>query len=297
MCPYRLFPGAVQPHLAHRMQTIKAGSSSRVIVHCGLSLDLSTPLKYVKGVGPARAAILESKGLLSVEDLLAYAPFRYEDRSNVKTIAQLAPGEMATVMVEVKSAHLAGFRRRNLGLFEAEFTDGSGGKLISKWFHGGYLADRLTPGLKIALFGKIELDSYTGDLQIMHPEFEILSNEDGEGDAGLHTGRVVPIYEAAGKITTRIFRVLLHQVLQSLEAFDDPLPQAILNRMKLPDRLTAIRNIHFPSQDEDLRLLNAFRSPSQFRLIFEEFFWLECGLSLKRAKARLQPGVSFELND
>ncbi|MGI8746681.1 MAG: ATP-dependent DNA helicase RecG [Bryobacteraceae bacterium] len=262
-----------------------------------MSLDLSTPLKYVKGVGPARAAILEAKGLVTVEDLLSYAPFRYEDRGNVKTIAQLAPGEMATVMAEVQSAQLAGFRRKNLGLFQAVFTDGSGGKLVSKWFHGGYLADRFTPGLKVALFGKVELDSYTGDLQIMHPEFEVLSSEDGEADAGLHTGRVVPIYEAAGKITTRIFRGLLHGILESLDPVDDPLPQTIRHRLKFPDRFAAIRNIHFPSQDEDLRLLNAFRSPSQFRLIFEEFFWLECGLSLKKAKARVQPGISFELND
>ena len=65
-------------------------------------LDTSTPLKYVKGVGPARAEMLEAKGLVTVEDFLAYAPFRYEDRTNVKTIAQLAPGEMATVIAEVK---------------------------------------------------------------------------------------------------------------------------------------------------------------------------------------------------
>ena len=88
-------------------------------------MDTSTPLKYVKGVGPARAEMLEAKGLVTVEDLLAYAPFRYEDRSNVKTIAQLAPGEMATVIAEVQSAHLRGFRRRNLGLFEAIFKDTS----------------------------------------------------------------------------------------------------------------------------------------------------------------------------
>jgi ATP-dependent DNA helicase RecG len=250
----------------------------------------------VKGVGPARAAILETKGLSTVEDLLAYAPFRYEDRSNVKPIAQLAPGEMATVIVEVKSSQLAGFRRKSLGLFEAVFTDGSGGKLVCKWFHGGYLADRFTPGQKVALFGKVELDSYTGNLQIMHPEVEDLST-DAEGDAALHTGRVVPIYEAAGKITTRVFRVLLNRVIDSLEPIDDPLPETILKRLKLPDRWTAIRNIHFPPQDEDLRLLNAFRSPSQFRLIFEEFFWLECGLCLKRAKARVQPGIAFDLND
>jgi len=240
--------------------------------------------------------MLETKGLLTVEDLLAYVPFRYEDRSNVKTIAELAPGEMATVVAEVKSAHLAGFRRRSLGLFEAVFTDASRQKLLCKWFHGAYLEDRLKPGMHLALYGKVELDSYTGQLTIMHPEFESLSGEE-DGDAALHTGRVVPIYEAAGKITTRVFRNVVHRVLESLAPIHDPLPEEIRARLKLPDRATSIRQTHFPPQDSDLRLLNAFRSPQQFRLIFEEFFWLECGLSLKRAKSRLEPGISFELTD
>ena len=89
--------------------------------------------------------MLETKGLRTVEDLLHYPPFRYEDRSNVKSIAQLAPGEMATVIAEVRSAKLSGFKRKNLGLFEAEFTDASRAVLLAKWFHGGYLADRLVP--------------------------------------------------------------------------------------------------------------------------------------------------------
>ena len=103
-------------------------------------MDLSTSVTYLKGVGPARAAMLEAKGLVTVEDLLSYVPFRYEDRSNTKTIAQLAPGEMATVVAEVRSAHVAGFRRRNLGLFEASFTDTSRAVLKAKWFHAEYLA-------------------------------------------------------------------------------------------------------------------------------------------------------------
>ena len=77
-------------------------------------MDLATPLTYVKGIGPARAALLEGKGLSTVEDLLGYVPFRYEDRSNMKTIAQLAPGEMATVVASVSSAKLSGFRRRSI---------------------------------------------------------------------------------------------------------------------------------------------------------------------------------------
>src|SRR5579883_1828186 len=240
---------------------------------------------YVKGVGPARAAMLEAKGLRTVEDLLLYAPFRYEDRSNVKTIRELAPGEMATVIAEVRSTKVSGFQRRNLGLFTATFTDASKAVLNGKWFHGGYLADVFTPGQKVALFGKIEFDAYSGNLSMMHPEYEILSGEE-DGDASLHTGRVVPIYEAAQKITTRIFRVLLSRILESVEPVPDALPATIVSKMKLPDRWSALKELHFPPPDSDLRLLNAFRSPAQFRLIFEEFFWLESGLQLKRAKAR-----------
>ena len=251
---------------------------------------------YVKGVGPARAAMLEAKGLKTVEDLLSYAPFRYEDRSNVKQISKLAPGEMATVLAEVRTTRLSGFRRRGLGMFEATFTDSSGGILTGKWFHGAYLNDVLAPGQKIALFGKVEYDSYSRGLSMMHPEFEILTGDD-DGDASLHTGRVVPVYEAAGKVNTRVLRTLVHRILESLPAQPDPLPAHILHQMKLPDRWSAIRGLHFPPPDSDLRLLNAFRSPAQFRLIFEEFFWLECGLELKRARARLDPGIGFQLND
>jgi ATP-dependent DNA helicase RecG len=241
--------------------------------------------------------MLETKGLVTVEDLLAYAPFRYEDRTNIKTIAQLAPGEMATVVAEVQSAHLRSFRRRNLGLFEAIFKDASKQRLLTKWFHGGYLVDRFLPGVRAALYGKVELDNYTGDLLMMHPEFEILTSDDSDGDAALHTGRVVPVYEAAGKVTTRAFRSLVHRVLESIPPLDDDLPAALRERLKLPDRWTATRSLHFPPPGADLRLLNNYRTPAQWRLIFEEFFWLECGLSLKRAKARLQSGISFELNE
>ncbi|MCW5982582.1 MAG: ATP-dependent DNA helicase RecG [Bryobacteraceae bacterium] len=259
-------------------------------------MDLSTPLVYVKGVGPPRAAALESKGLRTVEDLIAYAPFRYEDRTNLKPISRLAPGEMATVIAEVRTTRLGGFQRRRLGLFEATFADGSNAVLLGKWFHGEYLARVLEPGQRIALFGKVEHDAYSGDLLMLHPEFEILdSGEDAE--SSLHIGRIVPIYEAAGKITTRAFRTLVNRVLESLAAPGDPLPESILRRLSLPGFWQAVRELHFPPAGADLRTLNASRSPAHFRLIFDEFFWLECGLTLKRAKARVREGISFELND
>ena len=258
-------------------------------------MDLSTPLVYVKGVGPARAALLEAKGLKTVEDILTYAPFRYEDRSNVKLIRDLAPGEMAAVLAEVRSARVSGFRRRNLGMFEAAFTDASRAVLAAKWFHGAYLADVLQPGMKVALYGKVEFDSYSHGLTIMHPEFEIIAGDE-DGDISLHTGRIVPVYEAAGKISARVFRGLIYRVLNSIAPVDDPLPHHIRKQFNLPERWAAIRALHFPPPESDLRLLNSFRSPAQWRLIFEEFFWLECGLELKRAKSRLYPGIVMQPN-
>ena len=260
-------------------------------------MDLNTPLTFVKGIGPARAAMLEAKGLVTVEDLLAYVPFRYEDRSNMKTVGQLAPGEMATVIAEVRSVKMSGFKRRNLGMFEARFTDASRAILVGKWFHGGYLANVLAEGMKVALYGKVEFDSYAGEITMLHPEFEILAGDDDDGEGSLHVGRVVPVYEAVAKMTTRLLRSITHRVLESLAPEEDCLPEHIRRQLKMPDRWTALRDTHFPPPDCDLRLLNAFRSPAQFRLIFEEFFWLECGVALKRGKARTLPGIAFELND
>jgi ATP-dependent DNA helicase RecG len=241
--------------------------------------------------------MLEAKGLSTVEDLLAYVPFRYEDRSNVKAVNELAPGEMATVIAEVRSASLSGFKRRNLGLFEASFTDRSRGILVGKWFHGGYLANVFAPGQKVALYGKVEFDSYAGQITMLHPEYEILTDDDDAVEAALHLGRVVPVYEAVAKISTRVLRAMVHRILESLPPVEDQLPEEVRLRLKLPDRWTAIKETHFPPQETDMRLLNAFRSQAQFRLIFEEFFWLECGVALKRSKARTMPGISFELTD
>ena len=246
--------------------------------------------------------MLAAKGLDTVEDLLHYFPFRYEDRSNLKTISQLAPGELATVIAEVRSAKVSGFRRRNLGLFEAEFTDpppstGKTAILRGKWFHGAYLADRLTPGTRVALFGKIEFDSWRGDLQMMHPETEFLSGDDEDGDSAIHLGRIVPVYEAAGKISPRVMRVLLHRILQEIPELEDRLPETVRTQLRFPSRTEAMREAHFPSMGTPIRILNDFRSAAQFRLIFEEFFWLECGLEIKRRRAQAMPGIEFALTD
>ena len=240
--------------------------------------------------------MLSAKGLEIVLDLLYYAPFRYEDRRNLKLISQLAPGEKAAVMAQVDSAKLTTFRRRGPAIFEATLRDGGLGRLHARWFHGERFADSLTEGVRLALFGKVELDRASGGLTMVQPEIEILGRDDEE-DETLHTGRIVAVYEAAGKVSTRIFRTLLDRILKQATMPEDAMPESVRAAAKLMPLGEAIRELHSPPQDADLRLLNEFRSPAQYRLIFDEFFWLECGLALKKSKARMASGIAFTVTE
>ena len=240
--------------------------------------------------------MLAAKGLLTVNDLLYYAPFRYEDRRNVKTIAELAPGEKAAVVARISSARLSGYRRRGPGLFEATLQDGSGRSLQARWFHGEHYATSLLPETRLALFGKVELDHVRGDRLMIQPEIEILSDSEDE-DEILHTGRIVAVYEAAGKVSARVFRMLINRVLKDIEMPEDPLPPSVLARTALPGLGTAIEEVHSPPPEADIRLLNEFRTPAQVRFIFDEFFWLECGLTLKKSKAKSADGIAFTVTE
>ncbi len=259
-------------------------------------MDLATPLQYVKGIGPARAEMLAAKDLSTVADLLYYAPFRYEDRRNIKSIAELAPGEKAVVLARVSAGKLSRYRRNGPALFEATLHDGSGANLQARWFHGERFQDTLVSGTRLALFGKVELDRSHGNRLMIQPEIEILSADD-EGEETLHSGRIVPVYEAAAKISTRVFRTLIDRILKDAPMPEDALPESVRTHLALPDLASAIHHLHFPPHDADLRLLNEFRTPAQVRLIFDEFFWLECGLALKKGKAKAAAGIPFIVTD
>lgn len=246
-------------------------------------------MQFVKGIGETRAGMLRSRGLETVLDLLYHLPFRYEDRRQIKEVRDLVPGEKVTVLARVERGSASRVRKGALGLFEATLSDGRG-TLEARWFNNNRLADVLVPGVRVALFGKVEAEWRKRPLMVQ-PEFEIL--HENEEDESLHTGRVVPIYEAIVKISTRIFRTLFHRILQEVELPADPLPEDIRKRLALPALASALREVHEPPQDAKLELLNEFRSPAQFRLIFDEFFWLECGLALKRTKARKFEGIPF----
>ena len=258
-------------------------------------MDISTPITYLKGVGPQRGKVLESKGIFTIEDLLYYMPFRYEDRSNVKPIAELAPGETATVVGTVTATELFRPRHSRLRVFELSVRDGSGIVLVGKWFRGGYLESIFERGQKVALYGKVEYDERSREVIIVHPEYEVFREDDPE--AALHLGRIVPVYRAIGKVSARAIRSLTARALDLVEETADPLPLHIRKRLGLPERFRSLRDTHFPPPESDMRALTSFRESAQWRLIFEEFFYLECGLALKRHKAQSVKGIAFDLND
>ena len=269
-------------------------------------LTLATEVKYIKGVGPERARILETKRIVTVEDLLYYIPRRYEDRTHPRTLDQVQPGETATVVAEVRGARAYEPRRRRQSVFEAVLAEGSH-RLRCRWFNSDYLKQIITAGQVLAVHGRVEADRYGKHLQMMHPQYEVVAG-DGEGESAgpslptgpsLEVGRIVPIYETAGsgRLNSRFFRRLIYTVMDQLGAVEDPLPAAVREPLGLPHRWEALAKVHFPDPGADLVALGRFRSPWQFRLIFEEFFFLETGTALKRRKARQAPGVQFQLND
>jgi len=268
-------------------------------------LDLSTEVKFVKGVGPRVAEGLAQKNIFTVEDLLYYLPFRYEDRLNPRGIAELRPGEMAAVIAEVRNS--AVFRTRRMPIFE--LVAGQGRSTIKCiWFHGEYLRDRFKPGQMVALYGKVEQDWKGRGLQIAQPQVEILDDgqdkdlsTDGAGAIeSLEVGRIVPIYESAsgGKLNSRWFRRIIHGALSNLsEQIPDGLPSALCRRLQLMDRRSAFHQVHFPEAGSAFLELQEQRTPAHRRLIFEELFFLQVGMELKRRRLRQRVGISFELTD
>ena len=268
-------------------------------------LELSTQVQYVKGIGPRTAETLAAKAITTVEDLLYYLPFRYEDRLNPRGIAELRPGEMASVVAEVRTSGL--FRTRAGPMFQ--LTVGQGRQVLKcLWFHGSYLKDRFQPGQLLALYGKVEESRFgRRELQIIQPQFEILHDpqeQAEDADASkfktLEIGRIVPIYETAGngKLTAKYFRRVIHGALENLTTeIPDAIPAVIRGRLDLMDRRTAFWKAHWPEEGESFTRLQNARTPAHIRLIFEELFFLELGLELKRRKARAQAGIPFRVDD
>jgi ATP-dependent DNA helicase RecG len=251
---------------------------------------LSTPLQFLKGVGPRRAADFERAGLITIEDLLYRFPIRYEDRSRLQPIATLKPGQPASIIGRVLSCGLRSTRRPGFKIFEAAIGDASGA-LRATWLNQPFLRDVFATGQHVVFYGQVEMRGH-GGLQLTNPQYEIL-DEDGDAAGGtpgphstVHTGRIVPVYEKTGTVTPKMQRRLVYDVLQRLPAeLPEHLPEDIRLRLGLPTRYAALFATHFPPDDAPLDALNRFATAAQQRLIFEEAFLFQMGVFARRHSA------------
>jgi ATP-dependent DNA helicase RecG len=252
-----------------------------------MPVELSMAVQYVKGVGPYRAGLLGQVGIETVEDLLKYKPLRYEDRTHFSEISSLRPDQEVVVQGKVLMAGGYSTPRKGLQIFEMLLKDETGAVSV-KFFNQPYLKKVLKEGMEAILFGVPKYDSYSSGLVFQNPEFEIIS---GKTDPMIHTGRIVPIYTRVGKLTTRVLRQIIYNLLPLLDQdIRDPLPEELLKRWKFPGLLEALSLLHFPqtpegkSPEELIRELNENRTPVQQRFVFEEFFLFQVGLCLIKRK-------------
>ncbi|MFZ3201981.1 MAG: ATP-dependent DNA helicase RecG [Candidatus Acidiferrales bacterium] len=260
---------------------------------------LNNPVKYLRGVGPQRAAFLEERGIATVGDLLSYLPFRYEDRIRFTPIVEMVPGQTHTVLAEVAGAGgTVRFTRGRGPVFHVTVRDGSG-VLHARFFHGAYLEGRLKEKQRLVLHGKAEIDPYRpGRLEMVNPQIELVGSGENASADSTEVGRIVPVYEALGGISSRMLRRIIYGVLSDFDdAVPDPLPENIRERYRLPTRREALLYAHFPPKNENLDLLNDFRSSAQIRLIFEEFFYYQLALALRRPREHRLPGIAMRIRE
>jgi ATP-dependent DNA helicase RecG len=256
---------------------------------------LATPLQFLKGVGPRRAADLARVGLHTIEDLLFRFPLRYEDRSRMLPIASVRPGSRASITGKIVHTALRTTRRPGFKIFEAIVSDESGSILVN-WLNQPYLRDVFKAGQRVVLYGAAEMRGH-GGLQFTNPDHEVLDDE--EGGETIHTGRIVPVYEKAGTVTPKIQRRFVHDALLKLTPdLVDPVPESLRVRQGYPSRYAALHGTHFPPADANVDELNRFATVAQRRLIFEEAFLFQMGVMARRRAAVAEPKAgSIVVND
>jgi len=257
-------------------------------------MDLHAPVQYVKGIGPQKAEALGRIGVRSAEDLLLHLPMRYEDRRSFARVADLRPGLRVSVSGEIAAAGLR--RARRLTIYEVRLDDGSG-RLKVVFFNQPYLRETLARGRRVVFYGLVEKDAFASRLLVMRsPQYELV---EGDGHGGIHTGRLVPVYEKLGPLTVKpLRRVLAHLAEQVPTDLPDPLPPDLRGRLTVIGRGEALRRVHLPGEGDALDLLNRFRSPAHVRLILEELLLFQIGLALRRRGVRAERKRSaFEVRD
>ena len=265
-----------------------------------LTLDLSSPLSALKGVGPAGARTLSSAGLDSVGDLLFTLPHRYEDRSNPRAIGTLRePGEVVTIGGRLLHLRERRARNRRLRLVEAVVDDGTGAVPVV-WFNQPYLAGTLSAGGRVWLHGPLRPARAGFGLQLVGPEWEI---EDEDTDP-IHLGRIVPMYRRQGSWSGRRLRSLVARALAALETVDDRVGPWLPSDLALPSLGEALRALHFPPPPTDATGLDPLldslarrTTAAHRRLALDELLALGVVLEQERARRRSRRALACRIDE
>ena len=260
--------------------------------------NLATPLQFIKGAGPKLAEALSRKGLNTAEDALYLLPNRYEDRRELRTVARLRPGYIEVFHAEVLSADAVATRggRR---FFEAIVGDANG-SITLKWFHynPAWMKKAWKPGRKGIFTG--EVAQYGFQKEVHHPDVEWLAEgEDLQAVMArdpFNFGRIVPVYPLTEGVQQKTLRRVLKEVVDGFAGFvGTAIPADIAGRHHLLPLGSALKEVHFPAEEADLQKLNEAATPAHRTLVFDELFFLELGLALKRQGVSLEPGIPFQV--
>ncbi len=250
-----------------------------------------TPVQYVKGVGPARARLLDKLGMSTLGHMLFFFPWRYEDRKNLKTIRDLAPGSQETTAGRVVSSSVITTPRKRMKIFELVLADETG-QMKCRWFNQAYLKKFFSKDQKVILSGTVKGNPYSGfGLEMDNPDFELIGHE----DRLVHTSRIVPVYKATEGLSVKQLRTLMFNTVETYASLvSEYLPRDIMKRHNLSPLPWAVREVHFPETCDDITVLNDGASPAHKRLIFDEFFLLELGLAFLKKREAQEKGISFQ---
>jgi ATP-dependent DNA helicase RecG len=252
---------------------------------------LKTPMQFVKGVGPKISQLLKKKGMETIGDALYNLPIRYEDRRDIRRIADIVVGDRCVGYAEVIAVGEVFYPKSRRKVFEAILGDGSG-FVTAKWFQGiKYIKGRLKKGDQVIFCGDIR--GYRGGREILHPDLEWV---DGKEKNSLHFGRIVPVYSETEGLYQRRIRGIMNQVIQdAARRVTSPIPSPVCQRCNLMPLAEALLEVHFPQAYLDIEQLNLKTSSPHQRLAFEEFFFLELGMALRRKGIAQEEGIAFQV--
>jgi ATP-dependent DNA helicase RecG len=245
-----------------------------------ITLPLARPVSTLWGVGPERATLLARLEIHTVEDLLLHRPRRYEDRRNLRTIAELQQDQPGIVRGTVVALGVKWFGRHTKSIFELILDDGTA-RLHCRWWNLPSMEKHFAVGEEVVVFGK--LDSVK-PRTIDHPETEVVGT--GE-ESSVHFNRITPIYPLTEGLSQRWLRALIWRTLEQVEGLvTDPWPQVARSGSKaelgaskverpLPSRAQAIRQLHFPDALDSIE-------PARQRLALDEFVQLQTQMLVRR---------------